>query len=97
MVLHADAVAQNRPARVGARGIDSNDANGAAFLAVVARELVHQRALARARRAGESKDSRMSAMGKERLEQFRPSRGAVFDRADGTGQRASIAGANLID
>jgi hypothetical protein len=97
MVLHADTVAQNRPARIGARRIDGNDADGTIFLAIVARELVHQRALARARRAGESQDPRMSAMGEERLEQFRSSRGAVFDRADGTGQRTRIAGANLIN
>ena len=55
MLLHADAVAQNRSAGVGTGGIDRDDADGAFFLAIVAGQLIDQRALARARRTGESK------------------------------------------
>ena len=46
MRLHANAVAKNRTAAERAGGIDRNNANGLALLAVFARHLVNQRALA---------------------------------------------------
>ena len=97
MVLHADAVAQNCAAGIGARRIDRDDAYRPVFLAIVSSELIHQRALPRAGGARESKDARMSAVRKESLKQFGPSQCAVLDRADGTGEGARIAGANLVD
>ena len=97
MVLHADAVAQNRPSSVGACRIDRDDAHGAVFVAIAASKLVYQRALARARGASESDDPRLPAVRKESLEQIGPARRAVLDRADGTGQGARIAGAKLLD
>ena len=97
MVLHADAVAQNRSACVRARRIDRDNADGPVFLAIEARKLIDECALARAWRPGESKDPRMSAVREERFKQFGPARCSVLDRADGTGQGARIAGANLIN
>ncbi len=50
---HADAVAQNGAAGTPAGGVDGDDAHGAALPAQLARQGIHQRALARARRAGD--------------------------------------------
>jgi len=97
MVLHANAVAQNRPACVWTSRIDRDDADGAFFLAIVAGQLIDQRALTRTRRAGEPENSRMPAVRKESLEQYGPARRAILDRADGTGQSAQIAGAKLVN
>ena len=48
--LHADAVAQHRAAGVRARGIDGDDAHRLPASAVVRRQPINERALARARR-----------------------------------------------
>src|SRR5205807_10263188 len=58
VILHADAVAENRSARVGARGIDRDDAQRLAFAPVELRELVNQRALPRPGCAGHAEDAR---------------------------------------
>jgi hypothetical protein len=88
MLLHADAVAQNRSACVRTGGINRDDADRAFFLTVVVGQLIDQRALTRPRRTGESKYPRLSAVGKKCLEQFGPARRTVFDRADGPGKGA---------
>jgi len=70
MLLHADAVAQNRPASVRAGRIHRDDADRVILLAIVAGKLIDKRALACTRWAGQSKDPGLSAVGKQRLEQF---------------------------
>lgn len=97
MLLHADAVAENRSACVRTGGINRDDADRAFFLTVVVGQLIDQRALTRPRRTGESKYPRLSAVGKKCLEQFGPARRTVFDRADGPGKGARIAGAKLVN
>ena len=74
MLLHADAIAQNRASRVRAGGIHRNDAHRAVLLAIVARQLIDQRALARARRTSEAEYACMSTVRKKNLKQFRPAR-----------------------
>ena len=58
MVLHANAVAQNRAAAVWTGGIDRDDAYRLVLLAIVACQLIDQRALACPRRAGQPDYSR---------------------------------------
>src|SRR5262249_34179648 len=47
VILHADAVAENRSAGVGAGGVDGDDPHAAVFLAIVFGQLIDERALAR--------------------------------------------------
>jgi hypothetical protein len=67
------------------------------LFSIVPCQLIDQGALARARWAGESNDSRASAEGKQSLKQFRPAWRAIFDRTDGTGKSSRISGAKLIN
>ena len=62
MVLHANPVTQNRPAAVRTGGIDRDDANRASLVAIVFGQLIDQRALTCAGRAGESQDASMAGM-----------------------------------
>src|SRR5271157_6246451 len=93
MILHADAVAQNRPTGVRAGRVNRDDADGLIFLAIVLGKLIDQRALARAGSAGQTDDSRLARMREERLEQLRPAGSAVLDGGDGARQGAGVAGA----
>src|SRR5271166_3037032 len=96
MRLHADAVAENRSAAEGTGGIDRHNANGLALLAILARNLIHQRALACSRRARETDEPRFAAIGKERLQQLRRFGPPVFNNGDGTGQSAKVSRADTI-
>ncbi len=64
VILHTDAVAQNRAARVRAGGIDRDDADGTILFAIVPRQLIDQRALSGARRASEPNDAGLPLCGK---------------------------------
>ena len=97
VVLHANAVAQNRSARVRAGRVDRDDADGLIFLAIVLGQLIDQRALARSGSASQTDDPRLARMRKERLEQIRPAGSAVLDGRDGASQRAGVAGAEASD
>ena len=68
--LHADAVAQNRAAGIGAAGVNGDDADGLAFGAQQPCELIGQRAFARAGWAGDTEHQRAAGMREERGEQF---------------------------
>ena len=65
-IPHADAVAEDRPARERARGIDGDDRDACARLAVRAGEPVHEGALAASRRAGDPDHLRAARLGIER-------------------------------
>jgi hypothetical protein len=67
MILHANTVAKDRPARVGTSGIDGNDSNRAIFFSVVLGQLVDQRTFASARRASEAQNPRMPGLGEQRF------------------------------
>src|SRR5579864_8705635 len=97
MGLHADAIAQDGAAGVRAGGIDGDDADGALLLAVLAGELVDQRALAGAGSAGHPDHARLPAEGEHGFEDSNGFRPPVFNGADGPGQSAHIAGANALD
>ena len=65
VVLHANAVAQNRSPGVRTGGIHGYDAGGFASFAVMARQLVHQRALAGTRRAGKAESAGVASVWKQ--------------------------------
>ena len=60
VLLHADAIAQNGAAGNAAAGVHGEDGDGLALLAQLQRQRVHQRALARAGRAGDADDAGMA-------------------------------------
>src|SRR5580693_64235 len=97
MFLHADAVSQNRSARVGTRRIHSDYAYAAVVFAIEARKLIDQRALPCSGRPSQSQHARLSAVLKQRLEQLGPSRCAVLHGRDSAGQRTNVAGAKLLN
>src|ERR1019366_8705871 len=65
--------------------------------AIVLRQLIDQRALARSWGAGQTDDSCLARIRKERLEQLRPTCRAVLGRRYGASQRAGVAGTELAD
>ena len=67
MLLHADAIAENCTASVRAGWIDRDDAHFTILLAIEARKLIDQRALARARRPCEAEHARLAAVWKQGL------------------------------
>lgn len=67
MILHANTIPQNRPARVGTGGIDRNNANRAIFFAIVLGQLIDQGTLAGTGRTGKAKNPRATCLRKQRL------------------------------
>jgi hypothetical protein len=57
MLLHANAVTQDRAAGIRTGRINSNDANRAILFAIKARKLIYQRALPCARSASQADDA----------------------------------------
>ena len=97
MILHADAVAQNRSASVRAGRIDGDNTHRTIVFAIKAGKLIDQRALPRPRRARQSEDARPAAVRKQSLQQLRPTRRAILHRRNRASQRAHVAGAELVD
>ena len=95
--LHADAVAKNCAAAKRAGGIDSDDADRLALLAVGVRNLIDQCALARAGRTRHSQQYGLAAEGKQRLQQFGGLRAVVFDDGNATRQGTRFPRADSSD
>ena len=97
MLLHANAVAQNRPTGVRTGRVNRDDSHCTILLPIIPRQMINQSALARTRRASEPKDTRLPAMRKQSLQQIRPPRRAVLDGGDGARQSARVARPQLVD
>ena len=95
MSLHTDAVAQNRPARIGAGGIDSDDANLLSRSPVVGGEAIDQRAFPCPRGTCNANKMGSARRGKDLLQQFFGPWIMVFDRRDGAGDSADISRTDL--
>ena len=70
MILHANAVSENRPARIRTRRINRDDADRLLLFAILFGELIDERALARSRSASEPDDARLATMREECFEQL---------------------------
>ncbi len=81
----------------GLVGIDGHDADGLALLAIFARDLVDQRALARTGRAGEAEQHSVAAVGKQRLQQLGGFGCPVFHGRNGAREGAQFPGTNSAD
>ena len=68
VALHANAVAEDRSASEWTRGIHGDDTDGFLLAAIMAGEAIHQRALARSRRAGDADAVRIAGV-REKLAQ----------------------------
>ena len=62
MILHANAIAQNRSASVGTGGVDGDNADGTIIFAIEAGQLIDQRALARSGRPRQPKHTGFPAV-----------------------------------
>ena len=91
MVLHANAVAENRAPGVGTGRIDSDDPNCAVFFAIVLSQLIDQRALACTGRAGQPNGERLARVREKFFEQIDPSRRMVLDSRDRSGEGARVS------
>jgi hypothetical protein len=97
MALHADSVAQNRAARVGASGVDGKNSYSSILFSIVPGKLIDQRALPCPGSARYSDNSRFACVGEESFEEFLPADRTVLDRSNGARKRARIAGAEMFD
>lgn len=66
-------------------------------LSIKLRELIDQRALPCSRSTGKADDTGFARVRKESFQEIRPSGRAVFDRGDGAGEGARVAGTDVID
>src|SRR4051812_42109750 len=96
MRLHADAVAEDSAACVGACWIDGDNAHRLLRLAILPRKLVNQSALACSGGAGQSYHMRFSAQREQSLQQLNRLCCRIFDRRDGTRDRADVASADAV-
>ena len=97
VILHPDAVAQDRAARIGTRGIDGNNPYGVILLSIELCNLIDQRALTRPRRSGQANYARRARVREQGLQQSGPSRVPILDGSNGAGQCSSIAGTQSRD
>jgi len=93
VALHTNAITQNRAAGIRARGINGNDAYRLLRLAVMARQMIHQRALPRPGSSRESDHARLPTKRKQGLQQLVGSGRTVFNQRNCTRQRPRIASA----
>ncbi len=70
VALHANAIAQNRASGIRAGGINGDDANGFLALAVIRGQAIDQRALARARGAGNAGEIGLPGMREQDAQQL---------------------------
>ena len=79
-----------------ARRIHGDDPDGLFFGAIVARQAIYQRALAGARRAGDSYAIRASGVRKKLAQNFFGFALAIFDGGNGARNRAHVSRAHLL-
>src|ERR1700722_2831650 len=91
MALHADAVAENRAAREWTRRVHRDDADRLLLAAIMAGQAIYERALARARRAGDTDQIRIARVREHLAEDFFRFGRAIFNRGDGTRNRADVS------
>ncbi len=98
MLLHADAIAEDRAAVQRTRRIDRDNTDGLALRPQQLCIRIHQRALACARRPGESNaDALRVPAHRMRCAQHRcGGSAALFHKGDGTRQRTHIADAHPL-
>src|SRR5579864_4664117 len=96
MTLHPNPVAKNRAARKRARRIDGDHAHTLLLGAIESRHAIHQSALPRSRRAGDSNQIGIPCSRKKLTEEFLRFGSAIFDRRDRARNRAHVSRAHLF-
>jgi hypothetical protein len=95
VLLHADAVAQNRAAGDAARRVHRDDRESLALAAQFARQRVHQRTLTGAGRTGDSHDAGVPGEGRKLAQDFQRLGIAVLHTRGGAGKQARVAFSNF--
>jgi hypothetical protein len=95
--LHPDAIAEDRAARVRARRVHRDDADGRALRPQMRREPIDQRRLARARRSRHTEHVGAAGVRVDRADDVGDVRQPVLDARDQAGQRQPIAGQHPAD
>jgi hypothetical protein len=89
--LHADAVAEDRPAAEWRRGIDGHDAHGAPLGAEAGGHAIDERRLPRSRRPRHPDHERLPGVREERGEEGGGFRAVVLHEGDRARYRAHVA------
>ena len=97
MILHANAIPQNRPARIRTGGINCDDPHSPIFPAIVLGQLIDERTLARTGCTGKAQNSRVTGLWEQSLQQLGPPTRAVLDHADSPRQTPRIARTQLLN
>src|SRR5581483_3933210 len=95
--LHADAVAEDRPARERARGVDRDDADALSLRPEVGDETIDERRLAGAGGARDADDVGLAGARVDLAHDRRHAGGAALDGRDEAGERAPVAGAEALE
>ena len=96
VALHADAIAKNRPARIGARRIYRDYPNLLLLFPVISRKPVHKGALSRSRCARNARQIGLTCMRKKKPQQLFRFLLMIFNRRDRARHRPHIARAHLF-
>ena len=96
MGLHADAVAQHRASAERARGVHSQDSDTQPLAPRHRDQRVHQRAFARAGRAGDSDAISVSGVGMNLTHDIAEVVVAALDAGEEAGQRTAVAGQRFL-
>jgi len=96
MALHANAVTKDCAARVGAGGVDSDDADSFVPFAVVRREAIDECALASAGSASDSSEIGCSSLRKQNFKERFGVRRVILNGGDSAGNGTDLAGADLF-
>ena len=90
VLLHPNAVAENRAPRVGTRWVDGEHGHALALVPVGPDQAVDERALAGARRTGDADHVRLPLVGKHRLQELEGVRVALVDQTASPSQRSNV-------
>jgi hypothetical protein len=97
MLLHPNPVAEDRAARVRARGIDRKHRDALALLAIEPNQPIDQGALARAGRARHADHIGVAIMNEDPLEQLERARVSFIDQAARACQGPHLPGSDSLD
>src|SRR5690349_12845032 len=96
MLLHPYSIPQDRAPSVWAAGIHGDDSYSQSVFAIVTRQLIDQRAFARARRTGKAENASLAAIGEDCFQHLRPAVTVVFYQANSARQSTRIPGAEML-
>ena len=95
--LHPHPVAEDRPARERAAGVDRQDADRSSPGSELTDEPVHKRALTGARRAGDADQIRPAGVPEQIRDEVLTGGILVLDQRDGAGNGSGLSGEDAVE